>query len=287
MSTSTTLSALYQRLSDQLAAANIEEPRLEARMLIAFVTGKDQTRIFGYPEDDIKAETVERLNEMLARRKKGEPIAYITGTREFWSLDFKVSPATLIPRPDSETLIEAVLNVTPDKNANLRILDIGTGSGCLLLALLSELPNAEGVGIDINPKTCKIASENAKDLGLAERATFIEGDWMNGIQDRFNIIISNPPYIVETEIATLEIDVKLFEPHLALSGGPDGLAAYRQIAEQSAACLLPDGILAVEFGAGQAIDIKEILKNNGHKIENVYQDIANLERCILATVDDS
>jgi release factor glutamine methyltransferase len=287
VSTPETLGSLHQRSTDELAAANIEQPRLEARMLLAHAAGIDRTRIFGYPEDVVEAATVKNLEDMIARRKTGEPIAYITGTREFWSLDFKVTRDTLIPRPDSETLIEAVLENTPDKNTALKILDLGTGSGCLMLALLSELPNAHGIGVDVNPAACKVASENAKNLELAAQATFLESNWMDGIQDKFDIIISNPPYIIDSDIPTLDSDVKAFEPYLALSGGSDGLAAYRLIAAQSGPHLTPNGILAVEMGIGQAIDIKQILGKNNFQIRNTYQDIANIERCILATVTNS
>jgi len=285
------LGALYTHLSESLAAAKIEEPRLEARMLLAHAAGIDQTRIIGYPEENVDAETAKRARDMIARRKTGEPIAYIIGSREFWSLTFKVSKATLIPRPDSETLIEAVLAAarekSGDKSASLRILDLGTGSGCLLLALLSELPNATGTGIDLNAAACLVALENAKNLGRGSRANFREGDWLAGMHGTFDIIISNPPYIVEAEIASLEVDVKLFEPHLALSGGPDGLAAYRTIAAQTRPHLAAGGLLGVEIGIGQAADIKGIFTDNGFKILGIYQDIANIERCILATVEDS
>jgi release factor glutamine methyltransferase len=287
VSTPETLGSLHRRSTDELAAANIEQPRLEARMLLAHAAGIDRTRIFGYPEDVVEAATVKSLQDMIARRKNGEPIAYITGIREFWSLDFKVTRDTLIPRPDSETLVEAVLENTPDKNATHKILDLGTGSGCLMLALLSELPNAQGIGLDINPGACKIAMENATNLGFTDRATFSEGNWMDDIQGKFDIIISNPPYILESDILALDRGVKAFEPHLALSGGPDGLAAYRLIAAQSGPHLTPHGILAVEIGQGQAIDIKQILNKNGFQILKIYQDIANIERCILATVRNS
>tara|TARA_B100000315_G_scaffold254809_1_gene296654 strand:- start:2167 stop:3033 length:867 start_codon:yes stop_codon:yes gene_type:complete len=279
-----TIGAIYQQLSDELAAAGIEEPRLEARMLLSFAADIEQSRIIGYPEDQLAPETIAKLAEIAARRKTGEPIAYITGQKEFWSLNFKVSRETLIPRPDSETLIEAVLGELPDKNASLKLLDLGTGTGCLLLALLSELPNATGLGLDINPEACDIAQVNAEILGLTSRVTIQQGDWMTGLDGEFNIIISNPPYIIESEIAALEPDVNQFEPRLALSGGIDGLAAYRSIAAQCKAHLPPHGLLAVECGMGQVADIKEIFLNNNLMVKSIHQDIANVERCILATV---
>ena len=287
MTPALTIGALYQELAEELAAAGIEEPRLEARMLMSFAAGIEQSRIIGHPEDKMAAKTAATLNKFAERRKSGEPMAYITGQKEFWSLNFKVTRDTLIPRPDSETLIEAVLGEFPDKSASPRILDLGTGSGCLLLALLSELPNATGLGLDINPKSCKIAQENVENLGLTSRAKITNNDWMTGLEGKFDIIISNPPYIVESEIASLESAVNQFEPHQALSGGADGLAAYRSIAAQCMAHLSPEGLLAVECGIGQVPDIKEIFLNNNLKVNSIHRDIANVERCILATVQKS
>jgi len=279
-----TIGAIYQHLSDELAAAGIEEPRLEARMLLCFAAGLEQSRIIGYPEDEISADTAAKLNEFSQRRKTGEPIAYISGQKEFWSLNFKVSRETLIPRPDSETLVEAVLSALPDKSAGLSILDLGTGTGCLLLALLSELPNAKGLGLDISPAACEIAQENAEMLSLTSRATIQQGDWMTKLSGEFDVIISNPPYIIESDIAELEQGVNQFEPHLALSGGADGLDAYHLIAAQCKTHLPPNGLLAVECGIGQVPDIKGIFKKNNLIVKSVHKDIANVERCILATV---
>ncbi len=287
MTSTRSIGALYQELAEELAAAGIEEPRLEARMLLSFAAGIEQSRIIGYPEDEIAANTATQLNSFAQRRKTGEPIAYITGQKEFWSLNFKVTPDTLIPRPDSETLIEAVLGEIPDRSASLRILDLGTGTGCLLLALLSELPNATGLGVDINPRACEIAEENAARIGLTSRVKIKTNDWMTGLDGEFDIIISNPPYIIESDIAALDLDVNQFEPHLALSGGPDGLAAYHIIAAQCLQHLPPKGLLAVECGMGQATDIKGIFENNNLKVKNILRDIANVERCILATVQKS
>jgi release factor glutamine methyltransferase len=281
------LKSLYLHLYNELRSAGIEEPRLEARILLAYAAGITQTRIFAYPEDKIDTKIILRLEKMIARRKTGEPIAYIVSTREFWSLNFQVSRDTLIPRPDSETIIEAVLGTIPDKTIPLTILDLGTGSGCLLLALLSELPNAIGKGIDIDRSAHMIAKRNSVNLGLNKRAGFQQGNWMDEVKESFDIIISNPPYISDADMKNLDDSILFFEPHLALSGGPDGLEAYRVIGHQCISHLNPGGLLAVEIGMGQGHDIKVIFVENGLKIKSVHHDIRNIERCILATVKNS
>jgi release factor glutamine methyltransferase len=223
----------------------------------------------------------------MARRKTGEPIAYITGVKEFWSLNFNVTKETLIPRPDSETIVQSVLDTITNHMDRISILDLGTGSGCLLLALLSELPKAIGVGIDISSTSCKIAKKNAKELGLNNRAKFYQGNWMEGIHDQFDIIVTNPPYVAEPDMEFLNREIRLFEPHLALSGGPDGVAAYRLIAKESITRLKTAGILVVEIGINQAQSIRDIFVQNGLKIIKTQRDFSNIDRCILATVGHS
>lgn len=283
MSTPATLGSLYQYSITELSQANIENPHLEARILLTYATGIDQTQIFAYPEKEISPKYFKHLTELIIRRKTEEPIAYITGTQEFWSLDFTVTKNTLIPRPDSETVIQVVLTETIDKMAPLTILDLGTGSGCLLLALLSEMPNARGIGIDISPSACKVAAQNAENLGLINRANFCPGNWLTGIKDKFDIIISNPPYIAEEQICTLTNGVKNFEPHIALSGGFDGLVPYRIIAQQGTNHLNTGGIIAVEIGINQVFDINEIFLENRFELISIHKDAANIDRCILAT----
>ena len=282
-----TVGSIYRYLIHQLSLAEIENPQLEARILLAHAAEIDQTRIIGYPEDKLDKYTIKYLNKIITRRKNYEPIAYITGTKEFWSLDFEVTHKTLIPRPDSEILIEFILGSITNYNEDLSILDLGTGSGCLLLALLSELPNANGTGIDISPSACGIARRNARKLGLDNRAKFYQGNWMENVQHQFDIIVSNPPYIAEPDIKFLDKDVMLFEPHLALSGGPDGLSAYRVIAKECITCLKQSGILAVEIGISQAQNICNIFARNGLIITKIQRDLSNIERCILATVEQS
>ena len=284
MSHLNTLGSLYKSVSIELTDAKVDRPQLEARILIAHAARIEHTRVIGYPEDKLNSITIGNLRKIVERRKRGEPIAHIIGMKEFWSLNFNVTKETLIPRPDSETLIESVLSMITNYLDPLSILDLGTGSGCLLLALLSELPNAKGIGIDISSSACQIAEKNSNDLGLSKRAKFHQGNWMDGIRDKFDFIISNPPYIADSHIKFLEKEIRLFEPHKALSGGPDGLSAYRLIAKESINHLKSDGILAVEIGINQKKDISDIFAKNGLKINKIQRDYSNIERCILATV---
>jgi release factor glutamine methyltransferase len=287
MNETNTLGSVYRYLIRELSLSKIENPQLEARILLAFASGVKQTRIIGYPEDKLDNSIISNLEKIMARRKTGEPIAYITGVKEFWSLDFNVTKETLIPRPDSETIVQSVLDTITNHMDHISILDLGTGSGCLLLALLSELPKAIGVGIDISSRSCKIAKKNAKELGLNNRAKFYQGNWMEGIHDQFDIIVTNPPYVAEPDMEFLDREIRLFEPHLALSGGPDGVAAYRLIAKESITRLKTAGILVVEIGINQAQSIRDIFVQNGLKIIKTQRDFSNIDRCILATVEHS
>ena len=287
MNETNTLGSVYRYLIRELSLSKIENPQLEARILLAFASGVKQTRIIGYPEDKLDNSIISDLEKIMARRKTGEPVAYITGVKEFWSLNFNVTKETLIPRPDSETIVQSVLDTITNHMDRISILDLGTGSGCLLLALLSELPKAIGVGIDISSRSCKIAKKNAKELGLNNRAKFYQGNWMEDIHDQFDIIVTNPPYVAEPDMEFLNREIRLFEPHLALSGGPDGVAAYRLIAKESITRLKTAGILVVEIGINQAQSIRDIFVQNGLKIIKTQRDFSNIDRCILATVGHS
>ena len=224
-----------------------------------------------------------RITDLLARRAAHEPVALITGMKEFWSLPFQVTSATLVPRPDSETLIEAVLEHCSDRQRPWRVLDLGCGSGCLLLSVLNELPNASGLGIDASDAALRVASANAVALGLADRAAFSWGDWGAGIAERFDLILSNPPYITKDDWENLDDDVRLFEPRTALVGGLDGLNPYRVIASQLGDLLAPGGMFFGEVGAGQAVEVSEILIEAGLIVAGLRRDLAGIERCLLAT----
>jgi release factor glutamine methyltransferase len=232
---------------------------------------------------------VDWLATVVARRLKGEPISRIRGWREFWSLRFAVSPATLDPRPDSETLIEAAVKwalCNVGKDQPLRLLDLGTGSGCLLLALLSELPNAQGIGIDINPDAVAMARRNAASHGLDDRAAFAEHSFTDdlGSVGDFDVILSNPPYIPTGEIDGLAVDVRSFDPALALDGGADGMACWTQLLPRLAAVLAVDGMAFVEIGRGQEKAVTAAAEKVNLQLRDRHCDLAGITRCLAFSI---
>jgi release factor glutamine methyltransferase len=264
-----------------LAAAGIEEPRREARLLLAAVLTVDTAIILGHPDRVLGRSERTRFAGLLARRAAREPSARVLGRREFWSLDFALAPETLIPRPDSETLVEAALANISDRSAALRLLDLGTGTGCLLLALLSELPAAIGIGIDLVPNAAVTARRNAVALGLAGRSRFIAGSWGTAIMGRFDVIVANPPYIASAAIAALAPEVAQYDPRVALDGGTDGLDSYLALAPDLLRLLSESGVAVVELGAGQAEPVAAIMRQMGLVIEEVCRDLAGIERCLV------
>jgi release factor glutamine methyltransferase len=254
-----------------------DNPRLEARLLLAHALSLTQNDLIRDPNRQVDATAVEPL---LARRTKHEPLALITGHREFWSLDFLVSPATLIPRPDSETLIEAALTIFANRPAPGKIIDLGTGTGCLLLALLKEFPSAFGIGLDLNPDAAALAKRNAVRLGLSNRSAFAASDWTNPISGRFDLIISNPPYIAGPQIPSLMPEVAAHEPATALDGGPDGYDAYRAIIPNLARHLEPHGVAILELGAEQANYVSHLARANGFNV-SLRVDLAKISRAIV------
>ncbi len=223
-----------------------------------------------------------------ARRVRREPMAYILGEREFWGLPFKVSPAVLVPRPDSETLIEAALALMPVRTEPWRILDLGVGSGCLLLTLLREFPNARGVGVDASADALEVAQANADALGVGPRTTLVGGDWRRPawaeqLGGPFDLVISNPPYIEAAAIEGLMPDVARFEPRLALDGGPDGLVAYRAIAAAAAGLAAPGGRVLVAAGDGQAVEISTLFASAGFAVDASWRDLGGIDRVVSAT----
>jgi release factor glutamine methyltransferase len=263
-----------------LEGAGIAGAKAEARALAAFVTGLTPAQIFSRDDTELSDADAARFDAVIRRRITGEPAAYIIGLREFWSLPFKVTPATLIPRPDTESVIELVMQLFADRARPQRILDIGTGSGCLVLALLDIYADACGIGTDISASALSVASENAKALGLSDRATMIEGAWSAQQAGPFDLIVSNPPYIPSPDIATLEPTVRAFEPLSALDGGADGLDAYRNVLAEVSDILSNAGWVVLEVGIHQADPVTEIARNLG-LVEGPRQcDIAGIDRAL-------
>lgn len=277
----TTAGELLSRTAAELRRAGIETHRMEARLLLAHALGVEPLAVVARPERRLSAAEAERIARMAERRARREPMAHITGRREFWGLSFRVTPDTLDPRPDTETVVEAVLAELADRQQPLRVLDLGTGTGCLLLALLSELPNATGLGLDASEGACAVARGNADALGLSRRAEVRLGDWGRGLDGLFDVIVSNPPYIPTDTVATLAPEVARHEPRLALDGGGDGLAAYRALAPDIARLLAPGGVAALEIGIGQAPAVGDIMQSRGLVVHAVRRDLAGTERCVV------
>ena len=264
-----------------LAAAGVPEPRLEARVLLGRALDTGREALLGYPERSITPAQREALEAAVERRRAREPTAYILGEREFWSLGFLVGRDTLIPRPDSETVVEAALAAVADRTAALSVLDLGTGSGCLLLALLSELPGARGVGVDVSAGALKVARANAARLGCAERAHFLCGDWGGALGGRWDLIVANPPYLDGAEIDALAPEIAAFEPRVALCGGAGALACYRALAPDVARLLAPRGAAVLEVGAGHAATVAAVLADHGLAEAGRRRDLAGIERCVV------
>jgi release factor glutamine methyltransferase len=272
------IGACLEKGASRLADVGIPDARREARLILAHALGVEPVIILGYPERPV--DDASRYEDLIARRAAREPLSHLTGRREFWSLEFEVTPATLDPRADSETLVEAALATITDHRAPLSIVDFGTGTGCLLLALLSELPNAKGLGIDIAEETLAVARRNAVRLGLAERVLFAIGDWGASLAGPFDLIVGNPPYIPAGEIEGLQPEVANFEPRRALDGGADGLEAYRRLGPDISRLLKPGGRAVLEFGLGQGDAVARLMVAENLIDQGVSADLAGHDRCL-------
>jgi len=275
------LTTRIRQLSERLAAAGIEGSRGEAWLLLEAAAGCPRASLMAGTVERLTPEQEVLLEAMVRRRLSREPMAYILGEKEFWSLPFAVGPAVLIPRPESESVVEAALARVDDRSAPLRLLDLGTGSGCLLLALLSELPRATGLGVDLSAAALALAWRNAGRLGLAARARFEVRSWGAGLAGSFDLIVSNPPYVGAGDLAGLEPEVRAFEPQIALAAGPDGLAAYRALIPDCARLLAPGGSVALEIGQGQGA-VAGLLAAHGLAVIDRRRDLAGIERCLVA-----
>ncbi|WP_296379102.1 peptide chain release factor N(5)-glutamine methyltransferase [Reyranella sp.] len=270
-----------------LTAAGIDNARFEARLLLAQASRLTVEQLVARGTDAAPAAIVEAVRVLTARRVQREPMAYIVGEREFWGLPFKVTPAVLVPRPDSETVIEAVLSLMPDRDRAWRILDLGVGSGCLLLTLLHEYPKARGVGLEASPQAMAVAEENARALGVDDRTALVAGDWrlpgwIDALGGPFDLVVSNPPYIESAAVERLMPEVAKFEPRLALDGGADGLAAYREIASAGPKLVTAGGFLVVEGGEGQVSEISALFSAAGLAPRPPWKDLGGIERVVAA-----
>lgn len=270
---------LLAEAAQRLSRAGIESSRLDARVLLRHaMADKEQSLL----PDEIDDPARERFLALLARRLAREPIAYIVGVKEFWSLEFATGKGVLVPRPESELLIEELRKSFSDSRGALRILDLGVGSGCLLLSALSEFPNADGVGIDRSPEAIAWARRNAETLALSARSQFLVSDWRTGIAGAFDVILVNPPYISTEDLAALEPEVMRYEPLSALDGGRDGLDSYRDLSPRLALALRPGGRSFVEIGLGQSESVRAILAGSGLEVERIAPDLAGIPRCVVA-----
>jgi release factor glutamine methyltransferase len=267
----------------KLTIANVPSPRLNAETLLMFTLASDRAYLYAHPERELTTEEMTRYHEALDQRTKGVPAQYITGHQEFWGLDFIVSPAVLIPRPETEHAVETALHLVAEADLRRpRILDVGTGSGCIALALASELPRAEIHAGDISPAALEIAEANAARLEMSERVRFHESDLLAKIPPElvFDLIISNPPYVAERDADSVEAQVRRFEPHDAVFGGHTGLDVYQRLIPQARERLAPSGWLVMEIGAGMEDEVRELLR--GWEEIGSVADLQAIPRVIAA-----
>ncbi|WP_445680232.1 peptide chain release factor N(5)-glutamine methyltransferase [Radicibacter daui] len=274
---------LHRQATKRLTEAGLDTPSLDARLLLEAATGLDHAGFLLRRDEAAPPEAAGVFAGFIERRLAREPVGRILGHRGFWTLELELSPATLEPRPDTERLVEGVLELVADRQAPLTVVDLGTGTGCILLALLSELPNAIGLGLDRSEEAAATARRNAGRNGLSDRAFFAVGDWTQALVPYgFDIIVSNPPYIPSADLTGLDPEVRLFDPQAALDGGPDGLAPYRVLSGAAPTLLRDGGIIGFEVGIGQAQDVAEMLKQQLGDTPIVKNDYQGINRCVLA-----
>jgi len=265
-----------------LQNSEISNPQLDCQILLSKSIRKDQKFIILNPKESLNLEQLNKFKNLIKRRKRGEPIAYLINKKEFWKDEFYVNKDVLIPRPDTEIIIEQVLKIS-SKKSQLQVLDIGTGSGCILLSILKERPNFYGTGIDISKKSINVSRFNANKLHLTNRTKFIHSSVDNFKIGKYDVVVSNPPYIELLNLKYLEKEVVNFEPKLALSGGLDGFSKIRNVINKARNLIKKNGKLVLEFGFNQKYRVKEILKEEGFYINKSIKDYGNNDRCIVST----
>ena len=261
---------------------SIKNHLLDAELLLANVLKISRDKLLLSLEKKLNNEDLKKFNLLLNKRKKNEPIAYINGKKNFWKTEFIVNKSVLIPRPDTEILLEQAIKQSKNKN-NFRVLDIGTGSGCIIISLLQEKKNWKGIGVDLSKEAIKIAKINAKIQHLENRIKFVHSDIDNFFSNKYDLILSNPPYINKYKINSLDEDVKDFEPVLALDGGPDGYSKIKKVIKRSSKLLKKKGKLILEIGFNQKFKTIILLKKNGFYTNEIYKDLSGKNRCLVST----
>ena len=260
----------------------IANPQLDSEILLSNSIKRDKKHIILNPKEVLNSEQLGKFKSLIERRKKGEPIAYLINKKEFWKDEFFVNKDVLIPRPDSELIIEQVLKIY-SKDDHLQLLDIGTGSGCILLSILKERSNFYGTGIDISKKSINVSKFNAKQLNLTNRVKFFHSSVDNFNNGKYDIVVSNPPYIEQLSLKYLEKDVVNFEPKLALSGGFDGFSKIRKVINKASILIKKNGKFILEIGFNQKNKVIKILKEEGFYVNKAIKDYGNNDRCIIST----
>ena len=260
----------------------IKSAKLDSEILMSSIIRKERTFIILNQNKNVEKKNFDTFKKLIDQRSKGEPIAYLIGKKDFWNYEFKIDKNVLVPRPDSEFIIEEVLKLTKNKN-KLKLLDIGVGSGCILLSILNEKKNFNGVGIDISEKCINLSKINALDLKIDTRVKFFKTDVDNFNYGKYDLIVSNPPYINRNDLRYLDKEVLNFEPKLSLDGGLDGLSVLKRVIKKASKLIKINGLLFLEIGFDQKERVKKILRNRGFYINKVIKDYANNDRCIIST----
>lgn len=277
------MSSFFTEIIEQLIKVHIDSPRLETRLIFAYVLNKDISEI--YENIDTNSTQKENILSLVNKRIQGYPLDKILGHKEFYKYDFIVDENVLSPRPDTEILVEEAINLIKTKNLN-NIVDLGTGSGCIILSILKDCPQLKGYAVDISEKALTIATENAKKLNITQNIKFIKSSWfdkdfINRIDAKFDIIVTNPPYIPSNDIPKLSKEVKDHDPLMALDGGTDGLISYKKIAELTPTLLNNGGYICIEAGINQANDIVKIFTSKGLVLYKIVKDLSNIDRCVI------
>jgi release factor glutamine methyltransferase len=263
-----------------LSEAGFETAALDARLLVLAALAISPTDLIARPDTALTPDETERLAALARRRLAHEPVARIVGEREFWGLPFRLSPETLVPRPDTETVVETALDLLPDRQARLAVVDFGTGSGCILTALLHEMPQALGLGVDRSVGALRTARLNAHVNGVGDRSLFAASDWAGAVRGPFDLIVSNPPYIASAAIPGLDAEVREHDPLPALDGGADGLDAYRVLLGEAGRLLRPGGLAVLEIGYDQAAALRQLAQAHGLDVLRVAHDLSGHPRCV-------